>query len=66
MARIEVYLNGDELAFVRAKGPGYVRGLVRGAMAGTPTSGRIVQGPLCKECGGMVMAGRCLVCKARQ
>lgn len=30
------------------------------------TSGRLIQGPLCRECGALVASGKCLSCGAVQ
>jgi len=75
-----VYLNPEELAFVNARPKGYLRRLVqtdmRVAVPSRPlipesrpekaTADRVVSGPTCKECGSMVMGGKCLVCGAKQ
>lgn len=60
--RINLYLSEGELTFVRAKPKGYLRRLVRQEMAGEGRVARAVKGPTCAECGGLVLAGKCLVC----
>ena len=61
-----VYLNAEELAYVNAKGKGYLRRLVQADMGVVSVPDRIPARPTCKQCGGMVMAGKCLVCKTKQ
>lgn len=74
---VTIYLDPDEAAFVRSQGKGYLRKLVQTAMAveeriaqvREEVSGyteRMVKGPQCKNCGGLVMAGKCLSCGEKQ
>lgn len=62
---MKFYFREDEAEFIRSKPKGWVRKVVLERIAeNVPkvTPSRKVKGEVCRHCGSLTLAGRCLVC----
>lgn len=70
MPYLKVYLNEDELAFVREKRKNFLRTLVQEQMSPAPaqTPLEVLQNSpfRCRHCGGPVVGDVCRVCRRLQ